>query len=154
MVSVSNSSLSLAAGAMGTVEVSLKGLFTVPGIYNGSISITGPNTNLSVPFWYLESDGTPYNIIPVYDGTFTGTVGDTCWYLAFKVVDQYGIAIPNLPDSLPRRKEVESNPLRLRAPRVCNLVHPPPRTTTGSPGATSIWDPLLGIRVSWLEQAA
>jgi minor extracellular serine protease Vpr len=99
VVSVSNSSLSLAAGAMGTVEVSLKGLFTVPGIYNGSISITGPNTNLSVPFWYLESDGTPYNIIPIYDGTFTGTVGDTCWYLAFKVVDQYGIAVPNLPDS-------------------------------------------------------
>ncbi len=97
MVSISTASLPLAAGDHALVYASLKGLFTVPGIYNGAISITGPNTNLSVPFWYLESDGTPFNIIPVYDGSFTGTVGDTCWYVAFKVVDQYGIAVPNLP---------------------------------------------------------
>ena len=31
----------------------------------------------------------------MYDSSFFGTVGDTCWYLAFKVVDQFGIAVPS-----------------------------------------------------------
>jgi minor extracellular serine protease Vpr len=97
LVNVSTASLALAPGQSGTVEVSLSGTFQYPGIYDGGFAITGPNTALRVPYWYLVSDGVPANVLPIYDGTFSGTVGDTCWYLAFKVLDQYGIAIPNQP---------------------------------------------------------
>lgn len=98
-VSVSAGSLQLAAGQQATVNVTLNGAFTVPGMYDGVIRIAGLGTNLRVPYWYLESDGAPFDILPVYDGSFLGTVGDTCWYLAFKVVDAYGIAVPNAPAS-------------------------------------------------------
>ncbi len=97
-VTVSPSTVQLAAGQNAVVNVSLRGGFTVPGIYDGVISITG-GASLRVPYWYLESDGTAFDVIPLYDSSFSGTLGDTCWYLAFKVVDQYGIAIPDLPAS-------------------------------------------------------
>ena len=94
-LTLSATSLQLAAGQQATVNVSLQGGFSVPGIYDGAIRITGPGVTLLVPYWYMESDGVPFDIMPVYDGNFTGTVGDTCWYLAFKVVDQFGIAVPD-----------------------------------------------------------
>jgi hypothetical protein len=59
------------------VDVTLQGGFTVPGIYDGVIGISGAGTNLRVPYWYLESDGIPFDILPVYD-SFFGTEGDTC----------------------------------------------------------------------------
>ena len=95
VIGASPSSLQLAAGKQAQVNVFLRGGFTVPGTYDGVFTISGPGTNLRVPYWYLESDGIPFDILPVYDSSFFGTVGDTCWYLAFKVVDQFGIAVPN-----------------------------------------------------------
>jgi len=95
LVRISISSVSLAPGQSTNFNAVLSGAFTVPGIYDGAIVITGPGVNLRVPYWYLESDGVPFDVLPVYDGSFTGTVGDTCWYLAFKVLDQFGIAVPN-----------------------------------------------------------
>jgi minor extracellular serine protease Vpr len=94
-VGVSPASLQLAPGQQALVSVSLKGGFAVPGAYDGVVAITGPGTDLTVPYWYLESDGVPFDILPVDGGSFLGTVGDTCRYLAFKVVDVYGIAVPN-----------------------------------------------------------
>jgi len=95
VVGVSPASVQLAPGQPAVVNVSPHGSFTIAGIYDGVIAITGPGTNLRVPYWYLESDGVPFDILPVLDSGFSGTVGDTCWYLAFKVVDQFGIAVPS-----------------------------------------------------------
>jgi uncharacterized protein (TIGR03437 family) len=95
VVAISPPTLQLNAGQQGRVSVSLKGGFTVAGMYDGVIAITGPGTTLRVPYWYLESDGIPFDIMPVFDAGFSGSVGDTCWYLALKVVDQFGIAVPN-----------------------------------------------------------
>jgi hypothetical protein len=78
VVSVSPGSLQLAAGQQADVDVTLQGGFTVPGIYDGVIGISGAGTNLRVPYWYLESDGVPFDILPVYDSSFFGTEGDTC----------------------------------------------------------------------------
>ncbi len=97
VVSVTPASLQLAAGQQSAVTVSLTGGLSVPGMYDGVIGISGPGTNLRVPYWYLETDGVPFDILPVFDSSFTGTAGDTCQYLAFKVVDLYGIAVPNQP---------------------------------------------------------
>jgi uncharacterized protein (TIGR03437 family) len=94
-VSVSPASLQLDAGQQALVTVSLKGGFAIPGMYDGVVAIAGPGTNLSVPYWYLETDGVPFDILPLAGGNFLGTVGDSCQYLAFKVVDQYGIAVAN-----------------------------------------------------------
>ena len=95
----SPASLQIGAGQTATLAVSLKGGFSFSGIYSGVINVTGPATALRVPYWYLESDGVPFDIIPIIDSSFSGTVGDKCWQVAFKVVDQFGIAIPGLPAS-------------------------------------------------------
>jgi uncharacterized protein (TIGR03437 family) len=94
---VSPASLKLAAGQTGIVTVSLTGSFPVAGTYDGAIDITGPGTNLSVPYWYLVSDGVPFDILPVIDSSFFGAVNNTCQLIAFKVVDQYGVALPGVP---------------------------------------------------------
>jgi uncharacterized protein (TIGR03437 family) len=97
-ITISPTSVLLAPGAAPTepqITISLTGNFSVPGSYDGSINVTGPNTNLHVPYWYLVSDGTPFDILPVYDSSFYATAGDNCWYLAFKTVDRYGIAVQN-----------------------------------------------------------
>lgn len=97
VVNVSPGTLTLQPGAQGNVIVSLNGTFQAPGIYDGGIVITGPGTTLRVPYWYLESDGVPANVLPLYDASFSGTLGDTCWYLAFKALDQFGLPIPDAP---------------------------------------------------------
>jgi minor extracellular serine protease Vpr len=96
-VTVSPASLQLDPGQQGNINVSLNGTFTVSGIYDGAIVIAGPGTTLRVPYWYMESDGNVVNLLPVYDGSFSGTVGDTCWYLALKVMDDYGIPVSGVP---------------------------------------------------------
>ena len=97
IVSVSPASLQLDAGQQGNINVSLNGTFTFSGIFDGAIVINGPGTTLRVPYWYMESNGNVANLLPVYDGSFSGTVGDTCWYLALKAMDNYGIPVSNVP---------------------------------------------------------
>lgn len=96
-VVVSPASLKLTPGQSGTVTVSVQGSFQYPGTYDGVIGIAGPGTNLLVPYWYLLSDGVPFDILPVIDTTFSGAVNDMCRLVGFKVVDQYGVAVPGVP---------------------------------------------------------
>lgn len=92
-VTVSPSSLTLAAGAQNSVTVNLQGTRPSPGAYEGSIAITGAGATLHVPYQYLVGSGVPADIYPVYDGSFTGGPGDTGWLLGFRVVDQFGIPV-------------------------------------------------------------
>lgn len=100
-VSFTPSSLTLSPGAQGTVKLSLQGGFSSAGTFDGIITISGLSTNLSVPYWYLVSDGTPFDLMPVINGNFFGVAGDTCpnipTLISVKVVDQFGIAVPKTP---------------------------------------------------------
>jgi uncharacterized protein (TIGR03437 family) len=82
------------------VTVSLTGSMPVPGIYSGAILIQGGATPVRVPYLYLVGDGSPNDGIDLTGGSayywsFYNPVGDSV-FLAFKVVDQYGVAVQEL----------------------------------------------------------
>ncbi|HWB98127.1 MAG TPA: S8 family serine peptidase, partial [Bryobacteraceae bacterium] len=94
-LSVSPNTLALTPGQQGTVTVTLQGSTPAAGAYEGALVISAGNTNLRVPYLYLVGDGTPYNIFPLINGSFTGVIGDQGWLVGFKVVDRYGAPVVN-----------------------------------------------------------
>lgn len=96
-VSVSPASMTLGAGQQNSVTVSLKGSRPNAGAYEGSIVITGAGPALHVPYQYLVGSGVPFDIYPVYNGSFLGGTGDTNWLLGFRVTDQYGVPVVHQP---------------------------------------------------------
>ncbi|HKE29949.1 MAG TPA: S8 family serine peptidase [Bryobacteraceae bacterium] len=94
-VTVSPASLTLGAGQSNSVTVTLQGSLPNAGSYEGSIMVSGPSgPTLHVPYQYLVGSGVPYDIYPVYDGSFTGAPNDIHWLIGFRTVDQYGVRIP------------------------------------------------------------
>lgn len=96
-VTVSPNSAQLSPGQTMPVQVTLTGSFPNAGTFDGTINIQGPSTNVYIPYWYLVSDGTPFDLMPVIGSSFVAPAGVTCQLIAFKVTDQYGVAVPNQP---------------------------------------------------------
>jgi hypothetical protein len=98
-VTVSQSSINLNAGQSQQISVQLAGQKPAPGSYEGFLTISGGSTNLKVPYLYIVGDGVPYNIFPVTNGSFTGVVNDTDWFIGFKVIDRFGLPVTSYPVS-------------------------------------------------------
>jgi uncharacterized protein (TIGR03437 family) len=96
-VTVSGASVVLASGASQTISVVLQGSRPNPGAYEGFLDLTGAGPALHLPYYYVVGDGAAYNIQAIKNGSFTGVPNDTGWRLGFRVVDQYGVPVPNLP---------------------------------------------------------
>jgi uncharacterized protein (TIGR03437 family) len=91
----SQASLTLPAGQSSSVTITLAGTLPSAGSYEGSLMVTGPSgSTLHVPYQYLVGSGVPYDIYPIYDGSFIGAPNDTNWTIGFRTVDQYGVRIP------------------------------------------------------------
>jgi minor extracellular serine protease Vpr len=88
----SPSNLTLAAGASTTLTITLSGSLPPAGSYSGSVTITGQNVSMRVPYLYLVASGTAANIIPLSASDYDGTVGDTT-YVFFKLVDANGLPV-------------------------------------------------------------
>lgn len=68
-----------------------------PGIYSGAVTIQGGAVPIRVPYLYVVGDGTPYEAIPLAGTGFDGTAGQMAPEpLVFKIIDQYGVSVPNL----------------------------------------------------------
>ena len=116
----SNPSVTVPAGQTTTVTVSLSGTVPTPGRYEGVIAVSGAPVPFAIPYLFVVGDGTPYDIIPLSaapPGTpyFDGPVGANIpWYstvscptpnscvldygsIALRVIDQYGVPVPNAP---------------------------------------------------------
>lgn len=92
------SSLTLNGGASSTVSISLQGSVPSPGAYEGAITVDGGATPLRIPYLYLVGDNQPHNIIPLRGFDFVGVVSTRLpGRLTFKVIDQYGVPVQNLP---------------------------------------------------------
>jgi uncharacterized protein (TIGR03437 family) len=98
-VTVSQSSVTLSAGAPQDVTVSLAGSRPAPGAYEGFIDVTGSGPALHLPYFYVVGDGIPYDIFSIMHGSFVAPPNDYGWRLAFRVVDQYGVPVANTPAS-------------------------------------------------------
>jgi uncharacterized protein (TIGR03437 family) len=98
-LTLSATSLTLAPGAAQAVNLTLSGTGPAPNLYQGGITVTGGSVPLNVPYLYLVSDGQPNDLFPVVGD---GDVGfpnqpNSSGYGLFKVVDQFGVGVPNLP---------------------------------------------------------
>ena len=95
-VTLSNAAKVIQPGA-DSIIVTLQGSRPNPGAYEGFIEITGPGPTMRVPYLYLVGDGRAFNIFPLVNGGFVGGVGDTDWFLGFKLIDQYGVPVAAQP---------------------------------------------------------
>lgn len=80
------------AGGSTTVTARLEGSRPAPGVYEGSINISGASVDLHVPYLFLVGDGVPYSVLPLRGD---GAEGETNQLisLVYKVVDQFGVPV-------------------------------------------------------------
>ena len=95
-VSVDQSSITIAPGASGTVDVLLSGAVPAPGLYYGAVTIQGGNVPLRVPYLFMASAGFPANLIQV-NGGGDGSVGEDIGPIGVKLTDQFGLPIAGVP---------------------------------------------------------
>ncbi len=91
-MALSQTSVTLAAGASATLNVTLSGGVPGGGSYSGAVTIQGQNVSLRVPYLYVTPTGVAANLIPLYGDNYDGTVGETT-YMLFKLVDAYGVPV-------------------------------------------------------------
>ncbi len=88
--------LSIAAGQSARVTVRLTGTKPQPGSYEGVVTVLGGAVPLHVPYLYLVGDGVPYSYLTLTGDGFVRDVGARVT-LTFKVVDQYGVPVGQVP---------------------------------------------------------
>jgi minor extracellular serine protease Vpr len=94
--------VTLSPGQSSTLTVSLIGLRPASGAYEGFIDatdVTGASPTLHLPYLYLVGSGVPDNAFAIKNGGFLGLPNEADWLLGLKVVDQYGVPVPNAPVS-------------------------------------------------------
>lgn len=84
---------SLPAGNSATVTIQLQSQGASPGVYEGYVTIG----DLRVPYLYLVGDGQPFNAFALQGQGFTGIVGEQNFLMTLKVIDRYGVPVPNVP---------------------------------------------------------
>ena len=113
-------SVTIPANQVTTAVVSLSGGIPAPGRYEGLITATGGPTPLYIPYQFLVSDNTPFDIIPLNETPpgfygFDGPVGANIpWYntvsctavnscvldygsIAIQVIDRFGVPVASAP---------------------------------------------------------
>ena len=98
-VTVSPASLTLAAGQSQTVTVALNGRVPAAGTYEGQINVTGTSGNFHIPYLYLVSDRRAANAFPIIGDNYFAAVTEYPVLIAFRVIDQYGAPVANVPTS-------------------------------------------------------
>lgn len=101
-VQVPPANVTLSPGTSSTLTISLTGLRPASGAYEGFIDfldVTGASPALHLPYLYLVGSGVPNNAFAIKNGGFLGLPNETDWLLGLKVVDQYGVPVPNAPVS-------------------------------------------------------
>jgi minor extracellular serine protease Vpr len=96
--SVSPTSLSCTPGTPSTVTLTSPSFPSV-GFHQGTLTISGSNTQtVRVPYLITVGDGQPFDILPIAGDGFDDPVNSlVATGLAFRVVDQYGVSVPNAP---------------------------------------------------------
>jgi uncharacterized protein (TIGR03437 family) len=97
-LSIDQTSLSLAGGASGTVNVTFSGKVPAAGVYSGFLVVQGAAT-IRVPYMYIVGDGRPNDMIPLTGFAFDGSVGQGIpdGVMSFQLIDQYGVPVANAP---------------------------------------------------------
>jgi subtilisin family serine protease len=94
---LSLATLDLGPGESSTVSVQLAGVQPRPGIYDGWVAIEGGKTPLRIPYLYLVSDGRPDRFFHIDGNNFSGRPGQQNVLLMFRLTDQYGVPLADVP---------------------------------------------------------
>jgi uncharacterized protein (TIGR03437 family) len=95
-VTLSSTSLSIAAGQSAQVTARLTGTKPQPGSYEGTITVMGGAVPLRIPYLYLVGDGVPYTYLTLTGDGFVRDAGARVT-LTFKILDQYGVPVGDVP---------------------------------------------------------
>jgi uncharacterized protein (TIGR03437 family) len=98
-VTIAPASLSIAPDQTATFTATLGGDLPGPCSYEGFLTLTTVASTLHIPYLYLVSDGIANNLIPLLGDAGVGLVNHDVpdGMLAFEVIDQYGLPVPNVP---------------------------------------------------------
>jgi minor extracellular serine protease Vpr len=98
-VSLSATTLAVAAGQSGTVTARLTGKTPAAGSYEGVIAVTGGAVPLRIPYLYLVGNGVPAIVYPIENAGFVGNAGEPVpdLYIGLKVLDKFGVPVANTP---------------------------------------------------------
>jgi len=95
-VAVDKTSITLAAGAAATLNVTLSGSVPAAGSYTGGVTLKASGISLRLPYMFLVGDGVPFNVIPLF-GDLQGTPGADAGTMIMQVVDQFGVPVAGVP---------------------------------------------------------
>jgi uncharacterized protein (TIGR03437 family) len=97
--SIDRPNLTIAPNATDNINLTLSGTAPAPGIYEGFVTIAGAPNPVKIPYLYLVGDGIPKNLISMAGNGDDGIVGQRSrgGYIIVQVLDQYGVAVQNLP---------------------------------------------------------
>lgn len=95
-VAVDKSSLTLAAGAAATLNVTLSGSSSAAGEYNGAVTLQGNGVSARLPYMFIVGPGAAYNAVPLFAPS-EGTVGQDVGPIAIQVTDANGYPITGTP---------------------------------------------------------
>lgn len=79
--------------------MALNGRVPAAGTYEGQINVTGTAGNFHVPYLYLVSDKKAANAFPILGDNYFAAVTEYPILIAFRVIDQYGTPVANVPTS-------------------------------------------------------
>jgi uncharacterized protein (TIGR03437 family) len=98
-IALDKTTLTLAAGQSGTVNLTLSGNLPAPGSYQGTLTVTGGAVPIGIPYLYLVGPGTPWNLVPLVGNGDDGAAGQftSQGSIIVQLTDQNGIPIPNAP---------------------------------------------------------
>lgn len=96
-VAVSPASLTLAAGASQTATVTLSGTVPQAGSYSGMVTLSSGSTTEHVPYLFLVSDLSPYNVVALPFADVQGSPGQNGGTVAIQTTDQFGVPVSGVP---------------------------------------------------------
>jgi minor extracellular serine protease Vpr len=98
--SSSSATVTILAGQSTSITVRLSGSVPPAGRYEGVINVTGASVPLHIPYLFLVSSNTVYDVIPLFGGGFDGPIdqeipADLGGGLLLRVIDRYGASVAN-----------------------------------------------------------
>ena len=158
-VTASQTSLTIAAGASASLNVSLGGAVPVAGEYSGAVTFTSssPAITLRIPYMFLVGDGSFPVVVPLFDmpdyqnGYYPssyGAVGQDIGPLPVQVIDSWGVPVAGTavtytvaPTGAVTLKPVTTSSLVPYQPSSCK-----PATSTSSLSCTT-----NNYGIAWVE---
>jgi len=95
-LALDKSSITLAAGAAATLNVTLSGAVPAAGEYSGAVTLKATGISLRLPYMFIVSDNTAYNANAI-SGFAGGPPGSDGGPLAVFVTDQFGVPVVGSP---------------------------------------------------------